>query len=97
MRGVRCGVWGECHTVLVRGGLWLGAVVAVGGGCWVFLWVSARWLLSPLFVAGLLVCHCGFGLWWLRGGRRAQGLGALWRFFWGILWGFFLMGVLLWR
>lgn len=35
------------------------------GDCWGFLWVSVRGLLSLLFVAGLLVCHCGFGLWCL--------------------------------
>lgn len=49
-----------------------------------------------MFVAGLFVCLCGFGLLWLMAGEEYGGWG-LWRFFWDVLWGFFFMGVLLWR
>ena len=89
---MRCLGW--LHTVLVRGGLWLGVWVAVG----MTVGVSFGFLCGgycPPFVAGLSVCHCGFGLWWLMAGE-CLGLGACGGSF-GVSCGVFLMGVLLCR
>ena len=54
-----------------------GGVVTVGMTVGVSFWVAVRGLLSPLFVAGLPVCHCGFGLLWLMAGEGCGGLGLV--------------------
>ena len=69
----------------------LGWFVAGGVGCgrddcWGFLLGFCAGVTAPLFVAGLPVRHCGFGLWCLMAGEE-YGAGGLWRFFWGVLWG----------
>lgn len=74
-----------------------GGVVTVGMTVRDFFWVSVRGLLSPLFVAGLPVCRCVFGLLWLMAGEGHGGVGGLVAVLLGCPVGFFLMGVLLWR
>ena len=58
---------GSCSVGL--GWFVAGGVVTVGMTVGVSFWVAVRGLLSPLFVAGLLVCHCGFGLLWIMAGE----------------------------
>ena len=53
-----------------------GGVVAAGG---MTVGVSFGLLCGgccPPLVAGLSVCHCGFGLWWLMAGEEHGGWGA---------------------
>ena len=77
----------------------LGLFVAGGVGCgrddcWGFLWVSVRGLLSPPFFLWR-VCLCvTVGLGCCGSWRVSAGAGGLWRFFWGVLWGFYVSVVM---
>lgn len=94
VRGFRCGAWG--------GFVQCGFRVVCGWGCGCGRW----WLLGfPLgfcagvavtpvagvFAGGIVVlgCCCSWRV-------KNTGAGGLWRFFWGVLWGFFPYGVFLW-